>query len=642
MKGRSTAPGRSLKKSAPHPTLRGYPATPQKGENQLNTSIKNTLKYVTKTVWKNKPQLYFIYLGYFLLMFVEMGINILLPKFIIDEIVLIVQGADVSLHLRNAVCFIALSLGANFLYELIRRVLGHYVTYLNEFFNAYVNLEIERKSMSMDFEYTEDPEVLNQLNRAKDGISWYSGGIIGVWDQFYRLVSGILACCTVSVLVLWKCPVLIPVLVVCILFTTLNNKKINKIEAKFFAKLSKVNRLFGYYFWEMSDPSYGKDIRLYNATDLMIEKADSFNREMCFTFRDQSHEQKKWFYLNALVDLIHNIICNVYVGWKAITKSISIGDISMLTSAFGSLYANVWKIVNACLEISKRCNYFNEFIKFRDYPEVKSKGEKQVHIYGGVKHTIEFKNVYFKYPRSEKYVLENVNIKINSGEHLSVVGLNGAGKTTFIKLLCRLYDVSSGEILIDGINIKEYDEEEYKKLFSVVFQDFKIMAFSLKENICLAQSSRKIPLEGKELDEKISGILKQTGLYDYVETLPDKTDTPLSKQYSENGTEFSGGQNQKTAISRALFRNSPVVILDEPTAALDPIAEYEIYRQFNDLVGGKTAVYISHRLSSCKFCDKIAVFSEGTIKEYGSHSELVKKSGGLYAKMFFEQAKYYA
>lgn len=213
------------------------------------------------------------------------------------------------------------------------------------------------------------------------------------------------------------------------------------------------------------------------------------------------------------------------------------------------------------------------------------------------------------------------------------MGLNGAGKTTFIKLLCRLYEVTEGEICIDGVNIMEYAEEEYRKLFAVVFQDFKLFAFSLRENVAPGLET---------VDEKrLEQVLTQTGLYEDAQKLADGLDTTIYKSFDEKGVELSGGQQQKTAISRALYRDAPIVILDEPTAALDPIAEYEIYRQFHTLVGGKTAIYISHRLSSCRFCDHIAVFAEDTVKEYGTHDELVVREGGIYAEMFHAQAQYY-
>lgn len=195
-----------------------------------------------------------------------------------------------------------------------------------------------------------------------------------------------------------------------------------------------------------------------------------------------------------------------------------------------------------------------------------------------------------------------------------------------------MYDVTDGEILIDNINIKDYSDSEYRKLFSVVFQDFELFAFSLKENIILDE---------QEDEEKLIKTLKMAGLYEDAMKLENKLDTTIFKSYDENGTELSGGQQQKTAICRALYRDSPIVILDEPTAALDPVAEYEIYKHFNELVGGKTAIYISHRLSSCKFCDEIAVFADDTIKEYGTHEELVKIESGIYSEMYNAQAKYY-
>ena len=271
----------------------------------------------------------------------------------------------------------------------------------------------------------------------------------------------------------------------------------------------------------------------------------------------------------------------------------------------------------------------NQFLKLLEYPVALEKGDKAV---TGETHVIEFSHVSFKYPRSEQYVLKDINLKITSGEHLSVVGLNGAGKTTFIKLLCRLYDVTEGEILIDGVNIKEYSEEEYRKLFAVVFQDFQLFAFSLKDNIALGDTAE---------DAEINRVLELAGFYEDAQKLPEGLDTMLYKSFDEKGTELSGGQQQKTAIARALYKDAPIVILDEPTAALDPVAEYDIYRRFDTLVGGKTAIYISHRLSSCKFCDRIAVFAENTIKEYGTHEELVDKKNGIYAELFAAQAQYY-
>ena len=303
----------------------------------------------------------------------------------------------------------------------------------------------------------------------------------------------------------------------------------------------------------------------------------------------------------------------------------------MCVAAASVLYQSLFALTSGLQRVTNSCNYAHRYLEYLEYPAALEKGSRSV---APGEHTIEFADVSFRYPRAENFVLRHINLTIKSGEHLSIVGLNGAGKTTLVKLLCRLYDVTEGEILIDGVNIKEYSEEEYRRLFAVVFQDFELFAFSLKENVALAES------ESADM-ERITEILKLTGLSEDVEKLPEGMDTMIFKSYDEHGTELSGGQQQKTAIARALYRDAPIVILDEPTAALDPIAEYEIYRQFETLVGGKTAIYISHRLSSCRFCDRIAVFADDTIKEYGTHDELVGVEGGIYAEMFHEQAKYY-
>lgn len=272
---------------------------------------------------------------------------------------------------------------------------------------------------------------------------------------------------------------------------------------------------------------------------------------------------------------------------------------------------------------------------YRDFENIVSqntKGDKSIEDIES--HEIEFKNVSFRYPRSKDYALKNVSIKIHSGERLSVVGRNGAGKTTFIKLLTRLYEPSEGEVLLDGKNINEYDYKEYIKLLSVVFQDFKLLAFSIKENIALNSSC-------DNSEKEIINILNQAGLEEDFKKLPKGIFTSIYKNFDKEGIEFSGGQSQKLAITRAIYKNAPIIVLDEPTSALDPISEYEIYKKFDELVEKKTAVYISHRLSSCKFCDKIAVFHDGGIVQYGSHDELIQEEEQHYAKMYNAQAKYY-
>ncbi|MGN0700709.1 MAG: ABC transporter ATP-binding protein [Oscillospiraceae bacterium] len=598
-----------------------------KAENR--PAVGETLKFMLKTVRREKPSLFLIYALQFVVQFVPQMVQIILPKFLIDELVLILGGAPAEEHLPKAAIYAGLIVGIGLISNLLQNLAFQLIDVIREWFNQYFETELSKHTMSMDFEHTENPEALDKLAKAKDGMSWYSGGVVGVLDQLYGIIKNAAVLCGVTVLIIFTCPLLLPVQIISLVLITLFNAKNNKIEEENFLKLSKMNRVWGYVFYQLSDFRYGKDIRLYNSADMMCKKADEFSDKQINIWKGQQRSMRPFDWGKDIVNALRDGISYFYIGFLAVTKAITIGDFSMCVSSAASLYWSLFYIVSSVQELRKRCRYAHRYLEFTAYPAAMEKGTKPVK---NGEHTIEFVHVSFKYPRTEKYVLRDVNITIRSGEHLSVVGLNGAGKTTFIKLLCRLYDVTEGEILVDGINIKEYSEEEYRRLFAVVFQDFRLFAFSLRENIALADEAD---------DKRIEEVLKLSGLYDDAQKLEHGLDTTLFKSFDENGTELSGGQQQKTAISRALYRNAPIVILDEPTAALDPVAEYDIYRQFNSLVGGKTAIYISHRLSSCKFCDKIAVFAEDTIKEYGTHDELVDLPDGIYAQMFSAQAQYY-
>lgn len=270
--------------------------------------------------------------------------------------------------------------------------------------------------------------------------------------------------------------------------------------------------------------------------------------------------------------------------------------------------------------------------EFLNLPNEMYRGSLTVEKRRDRNYEVEFRNVSFRYPGSDRYALKNVNMKFKIGERLAVVGMNGSGKTTFIKLLCRLYDPTEGEILLNGIDIRKYDEREYRLIFSVVFQDFKLFALPLVENVA----------SGSDYDEeKARESLEKAGFGERLLRLSEGLATYLYKDYDKNGINISGGEAQKIAIARALYKDAPFIILDEPTAALDPIAEAEIYSRFNEIAGDKTAVYISHRLSSCRFCDEILVFHEGSVIQQGSHANLVADENGKYYELWRAQAQYY-
>ena len=588
-----------------------------------------TLKFVFKTAWKERPSVFLVYLMRFISEFVSKMQNAIMAKLIIDELVLAISGGGVEQHLKNAAIFAGVYIGVQLLTTLLSSAASQLESIHSEWFSEYIDIRLADHTMNMDFEHTENPEALDSLQKAQEGMSWYSGGIVGVLGAVFDLINNGAALLGVSTIILLTCPLLLPVQIGALIVITIFNARNNKIERDSFMKLAKSNRIFGYVFYQLADFRLGKDIRLYDSADMMCDKAQYYSDEQVGIWHDTARKQRRNSWVMDGANSLRDGISYFYIGYLAVTKAITVGDFSMCISAAGTLYWSLHGVVSGIQNINQKCAYAHRYIEFMRFPAAMEKGTASVKT---GEHTIEFRHVSFKYPRSEKLVLRDINLTIKSGEHLSIVGLNGAGKTTFIKLLCRLYDVTEGEILVDGVNIKEYSEEEYRKLFAVVFQDFQLFAFSLRENIALGEQA-----EDKEIEE----VLKLAGLWEDAQKLPQGLDTMLYKSFDENGTDLSGGQRQKTAIARALFRKAPIVILDEPTAALDPVAEYEIYRQFNALVGGKTAVYISHRLSSCKFCDRIAVFADDTIKEYGTHDELAELPGGIYAEMFSAQAQYY-
>ncbi len=604
----------------------------KKNKEKKPPVVRKTLTFMIKVAKEGKKGVFWFYALDFLGNALGELKNLLLPKLLVDELVLISQGASAAEHFKTAMIYAAITVAAEFVSRIMINTANSVKSVYRTAYDLYLEERLTKKSTAMDFQYTEDPAVLDQQEKAKTGISWYSGGVMGVLDCLYNLIYGVALMVTVIVIIAIYCPLLLPVQIIGMGVITYFNYKKQLINTKFFMKLSKLNRIFGYIFYEMADFRYGKDFRLYDSVDMMYDKAAFYSDEMTGLWSEQAGEQYKNDYKADIANAVRDAISYFYMGFRAITKKITLGEFTLCVQSASKLYQSLFQIGNSVQQINEKCNYAYQYLVFEEYPDAIKKGTKKVEQKD---HVIEFKDVSFKYPRAEEYVLEHVNIKIDSKEHLSIVGLNGAGKTTFIKLLCRLYEVTDGEILIDGININDYSEEEYRKLFSVVFQDFMLFAFSLKENICMGDVTKTPD------DQQVEEVLKLSGLYEDAMGLDKGIDTILYKSFDEKGTELSGGQKQKAAISRALYKNAPIVILDEPTAALDPIAEYEIYKKFDTLVGNKAAIYISHRLSSCKFCDKIAVFAEKTIKEYGTHDELVKKEKGIYAEMFAAQAQYY-
>lgn len=587
--------------------------------------MRKTFRYFYGIAWKEKPSYVILLLLSILLNAVHPFINLFLSKYILEELTG-ARRADILIYLA-----LGITLGNLVMLTLIHVVRCNLAKY-DDWFDRYLYDQISLKSMSMDYAFTEDPAVLNQHRKAAEGINFYSGGMKGLSECVQLLFSYVLTFAGVVAIVAVNTPILLIVAIFAVIGGSVAVWQTNKCYQIEFEIFPKVNRAFGYMSRDALDPRYSKSIRLYDAAGMMKEQFMKTMNQCASIFRYTALKIGRWNCIGSVVNFLKNLCIYGYLGYKLIVGAITLGDFTLLSGSANTLKDSLQGILNQIQDLQKKLKFMGEYVKFMEMEDAIQTGTLPVE--NGKQPVIEFRHVSFKYPTAQDYVLKDVNITIPAGQHLSVVGLNGAGKTTFIKLLCRLYDVQEGEILLNGVNIREYSNDAYMKELAVVFQDFKLFALTMKENIILGDST-------KESEDQLRKVCELSGLEDLIDSLPLGTETQIYKYFDQEGIEPSGGEAQKMAIARALYKDAPIVILDEPTAALDPVAEYEVYRHFNDLVGGKTAIYISHRLSSCKFSDKIAVFADKTVKEYGTHDELVNIQDGIYATMFAAQAQYY-
>ena len=422
------------------------------------------------------------------------------------------------------------------------------------------------------------------------------------------------------------------IIVVFIFLNSLISKKREKMNYEFESVITKASRRFNYLFSVMINFDYGKEIRINNISEWLKSRYFAETQKYMKLFDKRQNKELKISLVAVVLSVIQTIFMYGYCAYKAIFGYITVGSFSMqlgAIAAFIDSFNGITSKYNALLFKSAYAEEYKKFVSITTPSRFEANG-KFDNIENG-QYEFEFKGVSFKYPNTDIYVLKNINIKINAGECLSIVGYNGAGKTTFIKLLCRLYDPTEGKILCNGIDIRTIDYNIYREVLSVVFQDFCIFAMSVKDNVILGRNYNE--------DKLVTSIFK-SGLANKIEMLPYKYDTQIEKRFDERGIEFSGGESQKLACARAYYKDAPAVILDEPTASLDPIAENGLYERFNSIMENKTSIYISHRLSSAKFCDKVAVFVSGEIVEYGIHADLIKQNG-VYAEMFAKQSEYY-
>lgn len=512
------------------------------------------------------------------------------------------------------------------------------------------NHELNKKLMSMDYEYMESETIQNKRrdidNMAREhgcGLNMLFWTATPFVERLLQLVvAGIITvqlfvkCLTAYKTQEWKgILIVLSFVAFLIIFLYVNLRMTQKILAKINKSVEErlpYTRKYDFYVDEyIGREECGKTVRLFNQQSLLSETLNEIFKKVSKLLSRQTILEARMNQWAEGINVLISGMIYLLLGIMALKRVISVGSICLYAGCITNFLWHFQKWNQQVSLLKMNTKYVKQYLDFMDIKNKKYEGTLPVEKRDDDKFMIEFENVSFHYPGSEKNVLENFSIRFNIGERLAVVGRNGSGKTTFIKLLCRLYDPTEGRILLNGIDIKKYDYKEYLSLFSVVFQDFQIPAFTLGQAVAASQ----------EYDEEhVNDAVKKAGLSSLAARMPYGNETYLTKEFDKTGVNISGGEAQKLAIARALYHDTPFVILDEPTAALDPIAEYEVYAKFDELIGTKTAVYISHRLSSCQFCNDILVIDDGKAVQRGSHEKLIDEEG-LYAKLWKTQAKYY-
>ena len=552
-----------------------------------------------------------------------------------------------------------ITVALNFAVQVLRNATDRLISLRRFEFNARYEMRLNQAVIAMDYERVENPETHRHRQRINELRSVNNGGLFGLVEGVGRL------CGTVFSLVFsislaftlffspgpaglsgWMAfaasPWFAVLLGICIVANALFSMVCGQAGSKrmygMLGFLAPFNRIANYYLEYITTYQAGKDIRIYHQQPLVEAETMALDGDARRSLGQISTMLAKYGAALAVSGAALSLLTYLFVGLRALAGLFGvglvvqyIGSIDQFTAAFTNLSEHLGNLHNN-----------NEALQvYFDYLDIPSRTvhgtlpvEKRALCDGGDnEYEIEFRDVCFRYPGSDTYALDHVSMKFKVGERLAAVGMNGSGKTTFIKLLCRLYDPTEGEIRLNGIDIKKYDYAEYLSLFSVVFQDFKLFSFSLGQNTA-ATVDYDAP--------RAAACLQESGFADRLEHMPAGLETCLYKNFDDKGVEISGGESQKIALARALYKDAPFIILDEPTAALDPLAEYEVYRNFNQIVGSKTAIYISHRLSSCRFCDTIAVFDQGRIIQRGPHATLAADKSGKYHELWHAQAQYYA
>lgn len=573
--------------------------------------------------------------GYFLLCLVKSLFSGLLPLVSVLGVGIVTDALLEGRPQKQVVGVIALFLSVN----LAVAVAGHIFTLLDNFAMRKITDKVQYEYMNdcvcVDYHYVQDGTMMNL--KAKSMMA-HPAFFISTWGVFFNYLvqtAGILF--IFSVLSPWFVLILVIISAGLIVMTFYTQKQ----DFDFNNGRVEDDRRLEYLYSVMTEYRYAKEIRINNADRFIRDKYAAVFCGQTKKLKDLYRRKNVVQSVGNLLTVVQTAVMYVYFTWQVSVRQVSIAEYTVLLSSatlFTSVLLGFFKAVGTINNNCKSIEFYREYLDMvQKNSEIYRSNDLSEPELNFSREKIRFENVSFAYPNTTQYVLRNVDLEISHGEKIGIAGLNGAGKTTLIKLLCRIYDPSEGRITLNGVDIRRIPYRVYRAHIGIVLQDFTLFSYSVRENIMFDSASRETACRD---EERMWDSIEKSGLTEKIKKLPKGADTYVYKNLDREGVEFSGGEGQKLAMARAIFKKADLLLLDEPTSALDPMAEYEFFSRLNDISEGRTALFISHRLSSTRLCDKIYVIADSRIAESGTHESLMAR-GGIYAKMFRMQAQYY-
>jgi ATP-binding cassette subfamily B protein len=593
-------------------------------------TIGNVLKMLLGLIWKLDPAYYLVLIFLSLTNTANTILNLFIPKILID-------GLRQGWEWEKFACAIAALAVAKYTLLQLRAYAKRQDSIHQSMLDVKFPMEFAKKVMAIDYANLEDAKVLDLKERALFPLTSY-GALHQLLSSAADFFTSLFTIAGVTTILVAFSPLFTLTVTILTVIALLLSSRFMKVLKKVTESIIPINRRYGYYAEVATDPPFQKEYRIYGMHRLMIKKVNEYTDEMYTWLNNIFVTQGNTETVQAFLTGITRFVTYSYVALRVLSDQfgvrITLGDFSVLVGAAESFASAFRGVVMGMITVGQAISYLVPFSQFMSIPDTVRKGGDKI---PEQLKTLSFDDVTFSYPNTDRIILDRISFDIHEGEKISIVGLNNAGKSTIVKLICRLFEPDSGRILWNGTDIREYDYEAYINEISCVFQDFQLFPFTIQENIDTKNAGKGAEQQNQQ---GIWKVLEEVSIKSAIEALPNKINTHLDKSLYEDATDLSGGQKQKLAIARSIYKMADLVILDEPTAALDPLAESEIYEHFNELTRSKTSIFISHRMSSSLFCDRILLLQDGRIAAFDSHENLMKEDN-LYKELFEAQAKNY-